>query len=92
MAQNLSNAQAINPFGTAEVLASSFAAKFGTKGEIYRFLTTEALLYLPAYAQVTIWHMKDIAATTKKVSLNSLISYSTGHQMQGRHYHLCPSI
>jgi hypothetical protein len=50
------------------VLASSFAAKCSTKGEVWRFLTTEAKVYLPSYATVTIWHMKDLAANTKTVS------------------------
>ena len=44
-----------------------FNAKFGTKGEIYRFLATEAMVYLPPYQTVTIWHLKDLAASTKKV-------------------------
>ena len=45
-----------------------FNAKFGTKGEIYRFLATEAGVYLPPYQTVTIWHLKDLAASEKKVS------------------------
>jgi hypothetical protein len=49
------------------VHASSFGAKFGTKGEVWRFLTTEAKVYLPSYATVTIWHMKDLASAQKKV-------------------------
>ena len=48
-----------------------FNAKFGTKGEIYRFLATEAMVYLPPYQTVTIWHLKDLAASTKKVSFLS---------------------
>ena len=47
--------------------ASAFGAKFETKGEIWRFLATEAHLYLPHFSTVTIWHLKDIAAGTKKV-------------------------
>jgi hypothetical protein len=50
------------------VLSSSFGAKFSTKGEVWRFLTTEAKVYLPSYATVTIWHMKDLGANTKTVS------------------------
>jgi hypothetical protein len=49
------------------VLASTFASKCGTKGEVWRFLTTEAKVYLPSYGTVTIWHLKDLAAGTKKV-------------------------
>ena len=48
-----------------------FNAKFGTKGEIYRFLATEAMVYLPPYQTVTIWHLKELAASTKKVSFQA---------------------
>ena len=27
----------------------SFSSKFATKGEVYRFLATEAMVYLPSY-------------------------------------------
>ena len=50
----------------------NFAAKFATKGEIYRFLTVEAKVYLPDYRTVTIWHMKDLASGEKNVSLISI--------------------
>ena len=45
-----------------------FAAKFATKGEIYRFLAVEAKVYLPDMKTVTIWHLKDLAAGDKTVS------------------------
>ena len=50
-----------------------FNAKFGTKGEIYRFLATEAMVYLPPYETVTIWHLKDLATSTKTVSFQAPI-------------------
>ena len=62
---------------------STFAAKFGTKGEIYRFLATEAMIYLPPYQTVTIWHLKDLAASKKKVSFESLIERALGHLQRG---------
>ena len=52
----------------ATMTLSTFAAKFGTKGEIYRFLTVEACIYLCPYENVTIWHMKDLASGEKTVS------------------------
>ena len=52
-----------------DVLANSFAAKCSTKGEVWRFLSTEAKIYLPPYTTVTIWHMKDLASGSKKVGL-----------------------
>jgi len=45
-----------------------FSAKYSTKGEVYRFLATEAMIYLPSYDTVTIWHLKELANGTKKVS------------------------
>ena len=52
----------------------NFAAKFATKGEIYRFLTVEAKVYLPDYKIVTIWHMKDLASGDKNVSTTSIFN------------------
>ena len=45
-----------------------FSAKYSTKGEVYRFLTVEACIYLCPYENVTIWHIKDLAAGEKTVS------------------------
>ena len=47
---------------------SNFGAKFGTKGEVFRFLTVEAKVFLPDFRTVTIWHMKDLASGEKSVS------------------------
>ena len=61
MNQNM-NAGAMNE----KVHAKSFSAKFGTKNEVWRFLATEARIYVPDYQTITIWHCKDLAAGTKK--------------------------
>ena len=58
----------------ATMNVTTFASKFGTKGEIYRFLTVEAGVYLPHYQTVTIWHMKDLASGDKTVSQVHLLS------------------
>lgn len=58
-----------------------FSAKFGTKGEVFRFLATEAMVYLPAYQTVTIWHLKELACGTKHVSPLALISCLSGHPL-----------
>jgi hypothetical protein len=63
MSQN-SEMQSAQP--SQMVLSSSFSDKFNTKGEVWRFLTTEAKVYLPSYATVTIWHMKDLASNQKR--------------------------
>jgi hypothetical protein len=60
-------------------LASSFGAKFNTKGEIWRFLTVEAKVYLPSYATVTIWFMKELASGEKKVRMVKLIHIIIGY-------------
>ena len=45
----------------------NFNAKYRTKGEVYRFLATEAMIYLPPYQTVTIWFMKELSSAQKKV-------------------------
>ena len=50
----------------AKVHAKSFSAKFSTKGEVWRFIASEARVYVPPYPNVTIWHLKDLASGTKK--------------------------
>ena len=37
------------PNGTVTMDVKSFGAKFGTKAECYRFLSTEVGIYLPHY-------------------------------------------
>jgi hypothetical protein len=67
--------------GPQNVIASSFGSKFSSKGEIWRFLATEAGLYLPSYDTVTIWHLKDIASGAKKVRSKNFTSFLTGCQL-----------
>ena len=54
--------------GYTTVDVKSFGSKFGTKAEIYRFLTVEAGIFLPDYHTVTAWHMKDLCSGEKTVS------------------------
>ena len=51
----------------ASVNPASFGAKFSSKREVYRFLTSEALIYLPPYETVTVFHMRDIVAGKRKM-------------------------
>ena len=46
---------------------ASFGAKFKSKREAWRFLTSEAGVYLPAYEVVTIYHMRDLVAGKRKL-------------------------
>ena len=49
-----------------KIHSKSFSAKFGTKGEVWRFIATEARIYVPDYRTISIWHCKDLASGTKK--------------------------
>ena len=69
-----------------------FNAKYSTKGEVYRFLATEAMVYLPPYQTVTIWHLRDLASSKKKVSYESLISCALGHLQRGGEGHRCAAV
>ena len=52
---------------TMSINAASFGAKYASKREIYRFLTSEAHIYLPTYETVTIFHMRDIVAGRRRM-------------------------
>ena len=67
--------------GPQNIIASSFGAKFSSKGEIWRFLATEAGIYLPSFDTVTIWHLKDVAAGTKKVGISIFLSFYLVHTL-----------
>jgi len=43
----------------------SFGAKYKSKREIYRFLTSDSNIYLPGYDSVSIFHMRDIVANKR---------------------------
>lgn len=45
-----------------KITAAQFAAKFQDKKEVFRFLSSEVQAYLPGYDNVTIWHLRDLAA------------------------------
>ena len=49
------------------VNAASFGAKYSSKREVYRFLTSEARVYLPSYDTVTIFHMRDLVAGRRRM-------------------------
>jgi hypothetical protein len=55
-----------NPFVLENVVSQNFSAKFGTKGEVWRFMATEARVYVPPYATITIWHLKELASGKKR--------------------------
>lgn len=49
------------------VSAAEFSAKFSSKAEVYRFLACDVGCYLPSYEDITIWHLKDLAAGKRKI-------------------------
>ena len=55
----------------ATVNAASFGAKFSSKREVYRFLVTEAGVYLPTYETVTVFHMRDLVAGRRRMIKNA---------------------
>ena len=48
------------------ITTAEFNAKFRSKTEVYRFLALEVGAYLPGFADVTCWHLRDIAQGKKK--------------------------
>ena len=52
-------------FGVS-VDAATFAAKFQSKREVYRFLTHDCSVYLSSYETMTIFHMRDLAAGRRR--------------------------
>lgn len=52
------------------VTAASFAAKYQSKVEVYRFLATDVHVYLPPPENVTTWHLRDLANGTRKKILS----------------------
>ena len=51
----------------AQISQAAFAAKFQSKREVYRFLSSEVRAYLPSYETVTIWHLRDLAMGVKTI-------------------------
>ena len=47
---------------TMKIHPQAFAAKFNSKREIWRFLSTDAGVYLPPYDVCTVPYMKDLLA------------------------------
>ena len=59
-----------SPVQMQQIPAAEFAAKFKSKREVYRFLSSEVKAYLPSYETVTIWHLRDLASGKKRLLTN----------------------
>ena len=49
------------------VTAAQFAAKYKDKREVFKFVAGECGAYLPDYDNVTIWHLRDMAAGKRTI-------------------------
>ena len=67
----------------ASVTSQEFAARYNSKGEVYRFLATEVGAYLPDYKVCTIWHLKDIAAGKRRLILSKNAKQTFVPQFEG---------
>ena len=49
-----------------QVTATTFAAKYKSKREVFNFLTMDVKAYLPTYDTVSIYFLKDLVSGKKK--------------------------
>ena len=49
------------------VSAASFGAKYASKREVYRFLTSEVGVYLSSYETMTVYHMRDLVSGKRRI-------------------------
>ena len=47
------------------ITAQAFAAKYSSKVEVYRFLSTDCGIYLPHKDNCTIWFLRSLAMGTR---------------------------
>jgi len=50
-----------------KVTAAQFASKYKDKREVFRLLSGDVGAYLPDYDNVTIWHLRDMAAGKRTI-------------------------
>ena len=55
------------------VYSKKFSAKYKSKRETYNFLACDVEVYLPTYANVTIYYLKDLMAGKKKMLRTTMI-------------------
>ena len=59
------------------VSADAFAAKYAGKREVWRFLTVDCKAYLPAYETVTVFHMRDLVASKRRIIKSDDVNHIT---------------
>ena len=68
---------------TGKVTAATFGAKYTNKREIYRFLASEAHVYLPPIDNVTIWHLRDLARAERRRIASKDVQHIAIPQFEG---------
>ena len=65
------------------ITAKQFADKMRSKQEVYHFLTHGMGAYLPAYDNVTVWHMRDLASGKRRWLIAKEIKHLNVPQYDG---------
>ena len=65
------------------ITAQDFARKMRSKPEVYHFLTHSLGAYLPAYDNVTVWHMRDLASGKRRRLIAKEIKHLNVPQYDG---------
>ena len=65
------------------ITAMQFSAKYRSKNEIFRFLSSECEVYFSSYATVTIFHLKDICAGKRRIIKAKDVKYINVPQFDG---------
>jgi hypothetical protein len=66
-----------------KVSAAEFDAKYSGKREVYRFLSSEVHAYLPGYEALTVWHLRDLAASRRTIIKDSAVKVLAIPQFEG---------
>jgi len=57
------------------VTAQTFSAKFQSKSEVYRFLSSDCGIYLPAFNVCTIDHCREVAGNKRRILYSKNINH-----------------
>ena len=66
-----------------KVSAAEFDAKYSGKREVFRFLSSEVHAYLPNYEALTVWHLRDLAASRRTIIKDSAVKFFAIPQFEG---------
>ena len=63
--------------------AGLFGAKYASKREIYRFLTSEVGAYLTSYETMTIYHMRDLMSNKRCIIKSKEVKFISIPHFEG---------